>query len=198
MLRVFVAEPGVAPGLGDYEPPVQLYTTPRIERLILFYSNNVASAREEQNFYIYDIFHSCYNFFSRVRIFMKGKYYLFIIIAIILGGVGFVVFDGLKDKKKEEPKVENKNEIILYWGEGCEHCKKVEDFLSQNKNIEEKIKILRKEVGKDIVNSLEITARAKECKIDVDRGVAVPFLYFQGECIVGDQPIIDYLTDKTR
>ncbi|MCJ7740085.1 hypothetical protein MUP32_02070 [Candidatus Microgenomates bacterium] len=25
----FVAEPGVAPGLGDYEPPVQLYTTPR-------------------------------------------------------------------------------------------------------------------------------------------------------------------------
>ena len=25
-----VAEPGVAPGLGDYEPPVRLYTTPRV------------------------------------------------------------------------------------------------------------------------------------------------------------------------
>lgn len=24
-----VAGPGIAPGLGDYEPPVQLYTTPR-------------------------------------------------------------------------------------------------------------------------------------------------------------------------
>lgn len=26
-----VAGPGIAPGLGDYEPPVQLYTTPRHE-----------------------------------------------------------------------------------------------------------------------------------------------------------------------
>ncbi len=25
----YVAGPGVAPGLGDYEPPVRLYTTPR-------------------------------------------------------------------------------------------------------------------------------------------------------------------------
>ena len=26
---IFVAEPGIAPGLEDYEPSVQLYTTPR-------------------------------------------------------------------------------------------------------------------------------------------------------------------------
>ncbi len=27
-----VAGPGIAPGLGDYEPPVRLYTTPRLIR----------------------------------------------------------------------------------------------------------------------------------------------------------------------
>ena len=29
-LRSLVAGPGDAPGLGDYEPPVQLYTTPHV------------------------------------------------------------------------------------------------------------------------------------------------------------------------
>ena len=32
-LIAWVAEPGVAPGLEDYEPSVRLYTTPRVEGL---------------------------------------------------------------------------------------------------------------------------------------------------------------------
>lgn len=34
-----VAGPGIAPGLGDYEPPVQLYTTPRHESYITHYNS---------------------------------------------------------------------------------------------------------------------------------------------------------------
>jgi len=30
-----VAELGIAPSLGDYEPPVQLYTTPRLQIAII-------------------------------------------------------------------------------------------------------------------------------------------------------------------
>jgi hypothetical protein len=32
----FVAGPGVAPGLGDYEPPVLLYTTPHAKEQMYF------------------------------------------------------------------------------------------------------------------------------------------------------------------
>jgi len=137
-----------------------------------------------------------YNFSSTH---MKAKYYLFIILVVILGGSGIVIFDTVKNGKIDEnSQSEEKNKVILYWGEGCDHCKKVEEFISQNKDIMEKIKIEKKEVGKNLPNSLELTARAKECMIDVEKGIAVPFLYFQGECVVGDQPIIDYLRKKTE
>ena len=136
-----------------------------------------------------------YNFLSNT---MKGKYYLFLILAVVLGGIGLIAFDSIKAKKADEIKVESKDEVVLYWGEGCEHCKRVEEFLASYKEIEEKIKIEKKEVGKNLINSSELTERAKECKIDTATGVAVPFLYFRGECVTGDQPIINYLTNKTK
>jgi len=36
-----VAGPGVAPGLGDYEPPVLLYTTPHVGERVYFSTNIV-------------------------------------------------------------------------------------------------------------------------------------------------------------
>ena len=37
---VYVTEPGVEPGLGDYEPPVQPYTTPYDRMVIVIYEED--------------------------------------------------------------------------------------------------------------------------------------------------------------
>lgn len=129
---------------------------------------------------------------------MKGKIYLYIILAIIVGSVALIVLDPFKGGNASGQTTKSKDEVILFWGEGCPHCKNVEDYLASHKEIEEKIKIERKEVGENVTNSIELTDRAKDCKIDVKNGVAVPFLFYKGECITGDQPIIDYLTKKAQ
>jgi hypothetical protein len=36
-----VAGPGIAPGLGDYEPPVRLYTTPRYVKVLGDYTRYI-------------------------------------------------------------------------------------------------------------------------------------------------------------
>lgn len=49
-----VAGPGVEPGLGDYEPPVRLYTTPRV--LAYFYIiRDLASSQKWLYLYTHDI-----------------------------------------------------------------------------------------------------------------------------------------------
>lgn len=88
------------------------------------------------------------------------------------------------------------NKIILYWGIGCPHCEKVEEYLKSHPEIEKKIKIERKEVYKDNKNAFDLQEKAESCGQDTSSGVPVPFLYYKGECIIGDKPVIDYLTKK--
>lgn len=128
---------------------------------------------------------------------MKGKIYFYIILFVILGSIAFITLESLRTTKANGVNLAP-DAVVLYWGEGCPHCKVVDDFLASHKEIEEKIKIERKEVYNNEVNALELTDRAKACKLPTKDGVAVPFLYFKGECITGDQPIIDYLTKKSQ
>ncbi|MFA5855048.1 MAG: cytochrome c biogenesis protein [Candidatus Gracilibacteria bacterium] len=81
------------------------------------------------------------------------------------------------------------NTAILYYGNGCSHCAKVEEFIqSNNLNIE----IEQKEIYQNTQNAEEFTSLCESEDIDImDRGV--PFLYVDNECIIGDKPIIDYL-----
>jgi glutaredoxin len=89
------------------------------------------------------------------------------------------------------------DEVILYWGEGCSHCKKVEEYLKSHQQIEKKIKIERKEVYYNKANSADLQDKAIVCRYDSSKGIPVPFLYFKGECVVGDEPIINFLNKKT-
>lgn len=90
------------------------------------------------------------------------------------------------------------DEVILYWGEECPHCKNVEDYLKSHQEIEKKIKIERKEVSSNKTNAADLQNKAMVCKYDSSKGIPIPFLYFKGECVVGDQPIIDYLKNVTK
>jgi glutaredoxin len=79
---------------------------------------------------------------------------------------------------------------ILYYGNTCPHCQKVEAYIKESQ-LPAGYQLEQKEVWDNQVNAEELLGRAKACGITQEIGV--PFLYAQdGECLGGDQPIIDY------
>jgi len=88
----------------------------------------------------------------------------------------------------------NLGKVTLFFGSTCPHCEVVEEWLEANSEVKKKSGLKAKEVYNDRDNSQELTEKAAECEIS--GGIGVPFLYDHGECIVGDQPIIDHLERK--
>ena len=85
--------------------------------------------------------------------------------------------------------------ILLFYGEGCPHCKIVDDFITENK-IEEKVNFLRLEVWYNRDNQLILEKVAETCGIKGDT-VGVPFLYDgSGRCIIGDVDAISFFKEK--
>ncbi len=129
---------------------------------------------------------------------MDKKNILYVAAGII---IAFVILYGvywLLNQKEFFNSVPKKtDEVILYWGEECPHCKNVEEYLKSHQQIEKKIKIERKEIHDNKTNAADLQDKAMVCRYNSSKGIPIPFLYFKGECIVGDQPIIDYLNKKT-
>lgn len=88
------------------------------------------------------------------------------------------------------------NSLILYYGDGCPHCKIVEDYLAANPATKQ-LKIISKEVYSNPDNANELVNHATTCGLDT-ADIGVPFLWTGQNCLIGDQPIIDFLKDKTN
>lgn len=114
---------------------------------------------------------------------------------ILLGAlvlIGGLVYWGFRE---ETQPVDDPNAIVYYHGEGCPHCKVVNDFLAAN-NIAEKVSFTKKEVWGDKLNAIEMNRRAKACDIKPE-GMGVPFVYGgDGKCYVGEPDVINFF--KTR
>lgn len=91
---------------------------------------------------------------------------------------------------------DNKGAAILYYGITCPHCKVVEKWLDGQPGVKEKSRLEMKEVYQNKNNSKELVEKAMECQIEKNSGMGVPFLYDNGQCVIGDQPIVDYLKGK--
>lgn len=89
----------------------------------------------------------------------------------------------------------DKNSNILYYGDTCPHCKIVEEFMINN-SIDEKISIIQKEVYNNITNGNELLKVGKTCEIAKEYIGAVPLLYSEGKCYLGDKDIIEYFKIK--
>lgn len=91
---------------------------------------------------------------------------------------------------------QKQTDIIFYYGSTCPHCKKVEEFIAANK-IDKLLKFETKEVYGSKQNAEDMMQKQTLCKDlkDEDKG-GVPFLYSSEKCVVGDQPIIDYLKEQ--
>ncbi|MFA6250195.1 MAG: hypothetical protein WC686_01670 [Candidatus Shapirobacteria bacterium] len=89
-------------------------------------------------------------------------------------------------------------ELLIYWGEGCSHCENVKDFISKN-NLQDKICLVYKEVFSNQANAREMAENVKNCpEIDSSAAIGVPlgFDTNSSKCFYGDQPIIDFLSQK--
>jgi len=86
------------------------------------------------------------------------------------------------------------NELILFYGDGCPHCTIVENYLKENPP---KFNLKQKEVYYNEINQKELVSRAKTCGLP-ENEIGVPFLWTGSDCIVGDQPIINYFKQLSK
>lgn len=86
--------------------------------------------------------------------------------------------------------------IILFYGDGCPHCKIVDDFIAQNK-IEDKVQFTRLEVWYNKENQVILGEVAKKCNINSSE-VGVPFLYDGKNCFTGDVDTINFFKNAAN
>ncbi|HLD92271.1 MAG TPA: hypothetical protein VI795_02645 [Patescibacteria group bacterium] len=111
-----------------------------------------------------------------------------IVTVLILGGGAYFL---TKPQKPVDVPQREANVYEYYWGNGCPHCKVVEDFINSwdKKNT---IKLTKYEVWYDKVNAKIMEDRYNSCTEKPQDQMAVPFLITpDGKCLVGDGPIID-------
>lgn len=128
---------------------------------------------------------------------MFEKKMMAITIGTILLVVGFVYW-GLKDGGGTDQSgiVDDPTAIVYYYGEGCPHCKVVNDFLEAN-NIAEKVSFVKKEVWSNKDNANEMTRRAKTCDVKPE-GMGVPFVYGgDGKCYIGEPEVTGFFKTKS-
>ena len=120
---------------------------------------------------------------------------------IILGGLLIVItgfsFYALTSHTNHQPgQSTTLSDLILYYGETCPHCKIVEKYIADN-NIEEKLKITHKEIYNNRANNDELISKANYCRLDL-KNVGVPFLWTGSDCLIGDEPIIEFLNQQVQ
>jgi len=86
------------------------------------------------------------------------------------------------------------SQIILFYGIGCPHCAKVEEFIKENQ-IEKTISFVKKEIYFNRQNAKELEEKAKICEIP-ENEVGVPFLWDGEKCFLGDVDIINFFKEK--
>jgi glutaredoxin len=114
-----------------------------------------------------------------------------VILLIALVAISGFVYWGLQ---AEKPPTDDPHATVYYYGEGCPHCKVVNEFLTAN-NIAEKVAFEKKEVWANKTNASEMARRAKVCSI-APEGMGVPFVYADGICLIGEPDVKKFFTEK--
>lgn len=116
------------------------------------------------------------------------KYKPFLITLIIIIALGAILIWGREQKKNND----NLPAKILFYGDTCPHCQIVAQYIEEN-NIKAKLSFQELEVYNNKKNAALLADKAKQCNVDTSQGIGVPFFFDGQNCLIGDQPIIDYL-----
>ena len=118
------------------------------------------------------------------------------LLLVILVGLGILFGGVFVFSKITENNDAGNNGTILFYGNGCPHCAKVEEYIEANK-VEDKIQFSTKEVFSfwHKKNAQLLMEKAASCGLSTD-GIGVPFLWDGSRCLVGDQDIINFFKEK--
>ncbi len=123
------------------------------------------------------------------------------IIAVIVFGAALFVglwfwssrAGGFKGNQEATPIT---SDILFFYGKECSHCIETEKFLMDNK-ISEKVKFDSLEVWYNKKNAALLETKALECGLKEEE-IGVPFLYSNGQCLIGSSDIEKFFTDKAE
>lgn len=89
-----------------------------------------------------------------------------------------------------------KNSLVLFSGDGCSQCTKVDTFIAAN-DVATKIQFVELEVFNNSFNKRVLIDKATVCGMDVQE-IGVPFLWDgQGKrCVIGYLDVIDFFKTK--
>jgi len=93
-----------------------------------------------------------------------------------------------------DAKILNMDGIILFYGDGCPHCKDVEEFNEKN-DMKNKVAFEELEVWKNEKNAELMKKAAEICDIS-PKQIGVPLLFAEGECHVGGPDVKDFFKEK--
>lgn len=114
------------------------------------------------------------------------KYYRKNKLAVILIALSIIaIFVGALISAKTQ------DSMILFYSNSCPHCQTVADYIDAN-GIKNKISFQEKEVSNSQANATLLERKARLCGLDTEQGLGVPFFFDGSNCIMGDEPIIEY------
>jgi len=108
----------------------------------------------------------------------------------VIGGIAVVVFLAVVFFAARSGGGGLPEGVVLYWGEGCPHCAKVDAFITEN-DVEQKVPFERKEVYNNKRNARELAKAAKQCGLPTDN-IGIPFLWTGTQCLTGEVDIIAF------
>ena len=111
------------------------------------------------------------------------KYWPLIIVVVV------IIFFGAIILAKEQ------SSMILFYSDSCPHCQVVEEYIAAN-GIDAKLDFQKKEVSRSQANATLLERKARQCGLDVNQGLGVPFFFDGSRCYMGDQDIIAYFNTK--
>lgn len=137
---------------------------------------------------------------------MNKKLILAAFLFLIISAATIAVLGFEKDKSNQAPP-ENESTLpedasiadgktILFYGDGCPHCLKIEAFLEE-KEAARKISYETKEVWDDADNRKIMMEKVAACKMKQDN-VGVPFLWDgeNGKCLIGVDQVMEFFQTK--
>ena len=125
---------------------------------------------------------------------MRSKIIIPTILFAIILIFAFAVLSKNKTNNQPANQRVEQSQIILFYGIGCPHCAKVEEFIKENQ-IEKTIPFVKKEIYFNRQNAKELEEKAKICEIP-ENEVGVPFLWDGEKCFLGDVDIINFFKEK--
>ena len=125
--------------------------------------------------------------------------YILIVIAVAFGF--YKLISQKPTSTNQNNSISQNSDFILYYGNTCPHCQKVEAWIKDNK-ADQKLKIIEKEVYTNTDNQKELATTVSQYCPDLGTqgGIGVPLGFdpINKKCIQGDQPIIDFLSGKIK